>query len=324
MLFFFLCASFALFPHKVLYGAQTGLALCINAVIPSLLPFLLLSNCLIKSNFSRPLGVLFSKILSPVTGLSPQGCVLYITGLIGGYGAGARAVKDSYDNGDITKNEAEALLAFCNNSGPLFVIGTIGITFLESKNDGIILYLIQIITSLICASVFAMNNDGKTKDLRTEWEYYKRNKPSAGRLISQAAISSGNAIIGVCVFVISFSAALAVFPKDEFIVLSGICEVTKGCADAARLIQNPFPFISAMLSWGGLSVHFQTGCLTNGELSLKKYYKGRMLACIVSFISTYLIYNKITMLTCFLISIILSNIIVLFRRFHLLKLTQQP
>ena len=60
MLFFVICACFALFPAQVLAGAQSGLALCINAVIPSLLPFMLFSACIIKSNFSRPLGALLS------------------------------------------------------------------------------------------------------------------------------------------------------------------------------------------------------------------------------------------------------------------------
>ena len=89
MLFFVICAVFALYPENVLSGAQNGLALCLNAVIPSLLPFFVISGCIIKSNFARPLGAMLSKILSPITGISGQGCVCFITGLIGGYGAGA-------------------------------------------------------------------------------------------------------------------------------------------------------------------------------------------------------------------------------------------
>ena len=103
MLFFVVCACFALFPDKVLSGAQNGLALCINAVIPSLLPFMLVSSCIIKSGFSVPLGRFTGKILTPLTGISEDGCICFITGLLGGYGAGARAVYESYAAKRISK-----------------------------------------------------------------------------------------------------------------------------------------------------------------------------------------------------------------------------
>ena len=324
MLFFFLCASFALFPNQVLQGAQSGLALCINAVIPSLLPFLLLSSCLIKSNFSRPLGFLLSKILSPVTGLNPQECVCLITGLIGGYGAGAKAVKESYDNGMLTKSEAEALLSFANNAGPLFVIGTVGISFLSDKNAGVFLYFVQVITALLCASLFCTSKTIKTSTLKKEWLFYKKNKPSTGRLVAQAAASSGIAIINVCVFVISFSAALAVFPEDDFLFLKGITEVTRGCAEAARLSQNPLPVISAMLSWGGLSVHFQANALCGGELSLKKYYAGRVVASIISFIiANILCCTETGYILPVTFIFILTSLIYIIRRFYSLRLLLQ-
>ena len=121
MLFFVICSAFALFPEQVLCGAQNGLALCINAVIPSLLPFMLVSSCIIKSKFSRPLGAVLERVLGTLTGMSSAGCVCFITGILGGYGAGARSVVESYREKQISKKEAQRLLAFCNNAGPLFI-----------------------------------------------------------------------------------------------------------------------------------------------------------------------------------------------------------
>ena len=83
MLFFIICVLFAVFPQRVLSGAGEGTALCINAVIPSLLPFMLASACLIKSNFVRPLGCVIAKVLSPRTGLSQSGCVCFGIGHTG-------------------------------------------------------------------------------------------------------------------------------------------------------------------------------------------------------------------------------------------------
>lgn len=46
-------------------------------------------------------------------------------GIISGYPVGAKIVTEFRKNGECTKAEAERLLAFTNNSGPLFIIGTV-------------------------------------------------------------------------------------------------------------------------------------------------------------------------------------------------------
>lgn len=296
MLFFIICACFAIFPQQVLCGAQIGLALCINTVIPSLLPFMLLSSCLIKSNFSRPLGYITSKILTPVTGISPCGCICFITGLLGGYGAGAGAVVECFKEGQIDKKEAEHLLAFCNNAGPLFVIGTVGISFFLSRSMGVLLFLIQLITAVICASLFSVKGRDAKTTFKQEWDYYKKNKPSLGRVAAQSATSSGIAIISVCVFVITFSAILEVLPIEKMPFIAAIIEVTRGCSELSRAGNIAIPIVSAALSWGGLSVHFQADSLCHGELKLKTYYLGRICAAIISFLIAYITKNDINIL----------------------------
>ena len=286
MLFFVVCACFALFPEKVLFGAQTGLALCINVVVPSLLPFMLVSLCVIKSNFSRPLGVLFGKVLTPITNMSPEGCVCFITGLFGGYGAGVRAVYENYKQKRISLEEANRLFAFCNNAGPLFIMGTVGISFFMSQTIGITLLLVQIITALICARIFCGNNERKRVNLKEEWNYYKKNKPSFGELIVSSGIESGAAILNVCVFVITFSSILEILPFGGFPFLSGVLEVTRGVAEISRMGHSALPIISAFIAWGGMSVHFQADSLTSGLFSKKLYYKGKVCAALISFFIT--------------------------------------
>lgn len=285
MIFFLICAAFALFPEKVLCGAGNGLELCLNVVIPSLLPFMVVSGCIIKSNFARPLGCILSKIISPITGISSAGCVCFITGLVGGYGAGARAVLESYREKMISKDEAQSLLAFCNNAGPLFVIGTVGVGFYSGKSVGVMLFLVQIITTVICAGFFSGKYNKKT-DIGEEWNYYKKNKPPIGGLVVKSAIESGSAIINACVFVISFSALMEVLPFGQYKILGGILEVTRGTSEMSRLGINALPLTSALLSWGGMSVHFQADALCNGEFSMKKYYIGKILSAVIAYFIT--------------------------------------
>lgn len=56
------------------------------------------------------------------------GAYAFIMGIISGYPVGAKIVTEFRLNGDCSKAEAERLLAFTNNSGPLFIIGTIGVS----------------------------------------------------------------------------------------------------------------------------------------------------------------------------------------------------
>lgn len=302
MLFFITCACFALFPEQVLYGAQNGLALCINAVIPSLLPFMLVSSCIIKSNFSKPLGVLISKVITPLTGISPGGCVCFVTGILGGYGAGARAVCDSFRQGIISKKEAEKLLPFCNNAGPLFVIGTVGIGFFASKSTGMLLWMVQLLTALVCVSFLGGNYAGKSESIRQAWKEYKNNKPSFGKLVTQVATESGAAIVTACVFVITFSALAEVIPLGKYGYLSGILEITRAVAQLARPGMTALPLISALIAWGGISVHFQASALSEGIFSMKNYYFGKIIEGLVAFILALMCLSDVNILV--LISVI--------------------
>lgn len=61
-------------------------------------------------------------------------------GIISGYPIGAKIVTEFRKNGDCSRAEAERLLAFTNNSGPLFIIGTVGVSMFGNT-------LIRIITT---------------------------------------------------------------------------------------------------------------------------------------------------------------------------------
>ena len=285
MLFFIICATFALFPELVLSGAGNGLSLCLDVVVPSLLPFMLVASCVIKSRFARPLGAMLSKIITPLTGLSTAGCVCFVTGLVGGYGAGARAVSESCREKLISKEEAERLLLFCNNAGPLFIIGTVGVGFYSSKSVGIMLFFVQILTAVICARIFSGNFGGKPS-VREEWMAYRKNKLSVGELVTTSAVESGGAIITACVFVISFCALLEVLPFGRYPIFSGIMEVTRGCSEMAMRGGDSLPLTSAILAWGGFSVHLQANALTLGQFNMKKYYFGKVIAAAVAYFIT--------------------------------------
>ena len=109
-------------------SAYEGIELCLRTVIPSLLPFFVLSgvinSCLMGSQFRilRPLGRL-CKI--------PKGTEsLLVLGFLAGYPVGAQLVTQSYQEGKISQKTARRMLGFCNNAGPGFLFGMLSPLFM--------------------------------------------------------------------------------------------------------------------------------------------------------------------------------------------------
>lgn len=125
-------------------AAREGVALCLQTVLPSLFPFFVLSSLLVQSDVPRLLSRAMAGVMYPLFGVSGAGASALILGLLGGYPVGARTVAELYGRGEIGREEAEQLLAFCNNSGPGFFLGVCGTAVFGSARAGAYLYLIHV------------------------------------------------------------------------------------------------------------------------------------------------------------------------------------
>ena len=109
-------------PKLSFRGAQAGLLLWFNVVLPTLLPFMLCSSLLISWGgaelLSRPLLPFFSFL-----GLSPAGGYCLLTGLLCGYPMGPKTTADLLSRRQITDAEANELLAVSACPSPMFVAG---------------------------------------------------------------------------------------------------------------------------------------------------------------------------------------------------------
>ena len=109
-------------PSLSFQGAQTGLLLWFNVVLPTLLPFMLCSCLLVSWGgtvlLTRPLMPLFSFF-----GLSAEGGYCLLTGLLCGYPMGPKTTADLLRRHQITAAEAEQLLAISGWPSPMFVAG---------------------------------------------------------------------------------------------------------------------------------------------------------------------------------------------------------
>ena len=105
---------------------KDALVLCARSVIPSLFPFLVISSLLLFLGFGQLTAPWLAGLMEPLFRVPGAGSAALLLGLIGGYPIGAQTAAELYRGGLVTRAEAERLLAFCNNSNPVFLISVLG------------------------------------------------------------------------------------------------------------------------------------------------------------------------------------------------------
>lgn len=107
-----------LFPQKALQGAQNGLLLWFYTILPTLLPFFILSSLLFQrgERAERP-----RKLFSG-SRLSARGWQVFVTGFFCGAPLGASLTADLYENRQLTRSQAGFLLAVTANPSLAFLL----------------------------------------------------------------------------------------------------------------------------------------------------------------------------------------------------------
>lgn len=103
-----------------LHYAALGLNLWFQKMIPSLLPFMILSGIMIRLKLTDKLSMILYPLVRPLYKVRKNVCYAMIIGFLCGFPMGAKTANDLYIQKMIDKREAEYILAFCNNIGPVY------------------------------------------------------------------------------------------------------------------------------------------------------------------------------------------------------------
>ena len=149
------------FSSSNLIATKNGLTLWATCVVPSLFPFFVITNLLSHTKVVSVIGRLLDKFMRPLFNVPGIGGFAFVMGLISGYPVGAKIVADFREKGLVTQDEGERLLAFTNNSGPLFILSSVGIALFGDTKTGLLLlgtHILACITVGIILARFSKRN----------------------------------------------------------------------------------------------------------------------------------------------------------------------
>ncbi len=294
-------AALLRWPQESMEAAREGLRLCGNVIIPSLFPFFVLSSLVVELGLSRYLGKLLENVMSPLFRVSGVCASALALGFVGGYPVGARTAITLYQNGQCSETEAERLLAFCNNSGPAFVLGVVGTGVFGSGAVGLLLYLTHVAASLLVGLLFRFykaeeKSGGGARQCEIQTVAFA---PAFTRSVTSALASALN----ISAFVLFFTVVIRCLSLSGFLpaasgvlaavcssmgltqpraqqLLTGLLEVSSGVSSLTgeEPLSGRVALASFMLGWAGLSVHCQVlAFLGECGLSARTYFVGKML-----------------------------------------------
>ncbi len=277
-------------PIQCITSAKDAITTCGEIVIPTLFPFIFCGNLFISLGAARYASRAFTRVMHPLFGVSGAGAIAVVLGFVSGYPVGAISAASLYLSGECDKTEAERLIAFCNNSGPMFIIGAIGVGILKNQDIGIFLYIVHILSALLCGIIFKGYGKREKKMYLPHAKGKEKIKTTAPD-IGTAVVKSVNSILIICGFIIIFAVVKQALPNNEALkYLYPLLEITGGIKEFVISYSGELtlPLISFFLAFSGISVLAQVYAVTSSSgLSVVPYILGKLVqACIAALITT--------------------------------------
>lgn len=300
-------------------AAKAGLSLWATSVVPSLFPFFVATELLVNTNIPYILGKLLNNIMLPLFNVHGEGSFAFIMGIISGYPTGAKIACDYREKNILTKEECERLLSFTNNSGPLFIIGTVGISMFGNSTIGLLLFITHLLSCITIGFIFRFWKKNLFPSKKVKFNSYEVtdiNFSNLGKIISDSIYKSISTIVMIGGFIVLFSVIISIFKYSKLLsvvtfcispyfkvigipstfvapFLTGIIEITNGIALISNIhikaISINIILTSFLLGLGGISIFLQVySIVSKTDLSIKPYIIGKILQALFSAIYTFI------------------------------------
>ncbi|WP_144509378.1 hypothetical protein [Bacillus sp. FJAT-22090] len=261
--------------HK---GAVEGMQIFTTALLPYLLPYLVITQMFIRSqnNFLHTSNK-FKLYLN-----------VYILSAIGGFPSGAAVISSLKEMGTLNERNASWLLGICHAPSPMFVIGFVGIEIFHAEFAGLKLLIIIHLVNLLFLLVFIIFSNPIQ---RNEYQKTKAVSPFQESIkeTSQILLLIGTTVIFfTTVSIIVFESVKEVLPSISPLLLvfvASFFEMTGGISLAGDILSGEaiLPFIVAVVvAFSGISIHMQIIVLAQkAGIPIRRYIFFRILHVLI-------------------------------------------
>lgn len=266
------------YPVQSLTYASTGLLLWFQKMIPTLLPFMILSGIMVRMNLTERFARCFHPLFHFLFGTTLNGSYVLLMGMLCGFPMGARVIGELLYAKKLSEKEAAYLLAFCNNIGPIyfisFVMSTLSIT--HNYIPFFIMYGVPLVYGMLLYHLHYKKEDftailpfGQSKD----------NSSASASFLAAVDDSIVSGLVGIGklggymtffnllnIMFLPFSA----LPESFLAFCNGILEITSGIS---RIGEKGFYMVLILLPFGGFSCMAQTySMIKETRLSVSHYF----------------------------------------------------
>ena len=269
------------YPALSLEYASTGLTLWFTKMVPTLLPFMILSGIMIRMNLTERFVGLLHPLLHRIYGTSRNGSYTIIMGFLCGFPMGARIVGELYEQHKLSREESALLLSFCNNIGPIYflsyVVPTLGID--RPGRPFLLMYGIPLLYGFLLMRIRPwMTRKVSSCENHPEARSLQARQPGSCSLLAAIDASVLSGLIGIARlggYMVFFNLLTIVFQPFQHVntnilnIYRCLLEITSGIDCSGRSINCA---ILILLPFGGFSCIAQTySMIRQTDLSLRPY-----------------------------------------------------
>jgi sporulation integral membrane protein YlbJ len=172
--------SLVVFPREGVQAAMAGLKIFWEVVLPSLLPFFVLSEMMLGMGIVHFIGVLLEPLMRPLFNVPGVGAFALSMGLAAGYPMDAVITGKFRRNGMCSRIEGERLLSFTNTADPLFMFGAVAVGMFCRPELGAVLGITHYLSSFTVGFIFKYYRGDQKEPLAQE------SRPNPDNIIRRA------------------------------------------------------------------------------------------------------------------------------------------
>ena len=188
ILFFIL--NMIISPAKFIAQGLNGISAWAFNVLPSVLPFMFFTKALSSLGQIEKLTRPFQRVTKTLFNTPPISFYSFFMAMLSGYPVGSKMIADLYMQGKITKDESYRMSAFCSTSGPMFIVGAVGVGMFKSSIIGYILFISHVFSAFLNGLIYRKLGCKKSND---------KNKQNKNFQIEKSENKSENVDINIAI-----------------------------------------------------------------------------------------------------------------------------